>query len=74
LKAINIYFQTLAKQIESRSIASIQLFLEWVLSLSIYIKKPQVITSEKVPMTHGGAYAMSVIYTDKPVEFPTGFV
>jgi len=31
------------------------------------ITKPQVITSEKVPMTHGGAFTM-------PVEYPTGFV
>ncbi|MFN6329576.1 MAG: hypothetical protein ACK5UE_13745 [Chitinophagales bacterium] len=41
----------------------------------IYIQnKPQVITSEKAKMTHGGAYTLPVIKTDKPVEYPTGFV
>lgn len=44
------------------------------LRLTYIQNKPQVTTSEKVPMTHGGAYTMSVIYTDKPVEYPTGFV
>jgi hypothetical protein len=67
LKAINKYFQTLAKQIETCSIAIIKFFIEWALVASIFIKKPQVITSEKVPMTHGGAYTM-------PLKYPTGFV
>lgn len=44
------------------------------LRLTYIQNKPQVITSEKAKMTHGGAYTMSVIYTDKPVEYPTGFV
>jgi hypothetical protein len=51
------------------SIFSLIVYRVVYLSLRLtYIQnKPQVITSEKAKMTHGGAYAL-------PIEYPTGFV